>query len=141
MPAPIETIRKTTNEKWIIAPRLVAGLPLLGIGFMHLIGSAPLRPIVEAAGLPLPGLQAVVAPIFQVLAGLLLLSGAFARVGGILGVGAMLVALYAHLVIDQWPNPDEPPIVLPVLVLIGSALVLWRGSGAWGLDSATSKHP
>jgi uncharacterized membrane protein YphA (DoxX/SURF4 family) len=49
---------------------------------------------------------------------------------------AVLGALYAHVVIDVWPNgPDnEPPMALPLAVMACAAYVLWRGAGRWSLD-------
>jgi len=92
-----------------------------------------MRPILEAAHIPLPALNAVVAPIFEVAAGLMILLGGFARIGAAIAIGTMLVALYAHLTAD-WP--DEPPVVLPVAVLAAAAYVLYQGAGRWSLDAA-----
>ncbi len=125
-------IRETKPAKEVIVFRLIAGLPLVLFGTMHLIGSPPMRPILEAANIPLPGLNAVFAPIVQVLAGLLLLSGAFARVGALLAAPTMVVALYSHAVAD-WD--DEPTPLIAVAVLVCSLYVLWRGAGAWSLDA------
>lgn len=48
----------------------------------------------------------------------------------------MLGAIYAHLVIDVWPNgpENEPPLALLVAVIAGALYVLWRGAGRWRLD-------
>jgi len=48
----------------------------------------------------------------------------------------MLGAIYAHLVIDVWPNgpENEPPLALPIAVLLGAAYVAWRGPGRWSFD-------
>lgn len=126
---------KTEALKHVIVARLIAGVPLLGIGVMHLIGAAPMRPILEGAGIPLPGLNAVVAPLVEVAAGLMLLAGAGARIGGVLGAVTMLAALYAHAVFT-WD--DEPPIVLPIAVLAACLYVAWRGGGAWSVDARGS---
>lgn len=131
MSSALESIRRTRPLKHILIARLIAGLPLAGISVMHLVGAAPLRPILDAAKIPMPDVNAVVVPIVGVLAGLLMLSGAFARVGAALACGSMAVAIYAHLTAD-WP--DEPPIVLPITVLAASLYVLWRGGGAWSVD-------
>ncbi len=130
----LQPLIRTGNFKHMIAPRLIAGLPLAGIGMMHLTGAAPLLPILEAQGVPMPGLNAMVAPLFMVIAGLLLISGTLTRLGGVVGVMVMLGALHAHLTIDVWPNPDEPPIFLPIAVLIASAYSVFRGGGAWSVD-------
>ncbi len=129
-------LRTTSNLKHVLVPRLIAGLPLLVIGVMHLTGAAPMRPILEAARIPLVDFNAVAAPAGEVLAALLLLSGGMARIGGLIALGAMSVAIYAHIVAD-WG--DEPPIALPIVVLACSAYVLWRGAGAWSLDLAATR--
>jgi uncharacterized membrane protein YphA (DoxX/SURF4 family) len=126
---------RTNSSKLMLIPRLLAGLPLIGINAMHITGAAPLRPILEGANIPMPGVNAVVAPIAGLIAGLLLVSGAFARVGALVGLGSMSVAIYTHLVSD-WA--DEPPIALPIVVLLASAWVLWKGAGAWSIDAHRS---
>ncbi len=136
MSSPLESIRRTRPLKHVLIARLSAGLPLLGLNIMHLIGAAPLRPILEAAKIPMPGVNAILAPVLGGLAGLMLLSGAFARVGAAIGCGSMAVALYAHVTAD-WP--DEPPIVLPIAVLAASLYVLWRGGGAWSVDGTSGR--
>lgn len=145
----LDTLRKTdASMKHVIGLRVIAGAPLAFFGLMHLIGAMPMRPLVEAAGLPAPGLMSVLAPIAQLLAGLLLLSGAFVRVGALLAIGTMVGAIITHLKIpnDQWPvattdaaqGPWPEPVFLmyvAIAIVLLSAYVLWRGSGAWGLDA------
>lgn len=136
MPSTLSSLRQTAALKHVIVARVIAGVPLAGLGFMHLIGAAPMKPILEAAKIPLPDLNAVVAPLVEVVAGLLLLSGAFARIGAILACVTMAVAIYAHLAAD-WV--DEPPIALPIAVLLAALYVLWRGGGAWSVDAASAR--
>jgi len=117
--------------------RTVAGVPLLGVGLAHaLVPDTPMRPLVEAAGIPLAGLVSPVGVAVEIVAGLSLLLGLWARVGGALALPVMLGAVYAHLVIGVWPNgpENEPPIALPIAVLVCAAYVLWRGPGRWSLD-------
>lgn len=127
----MKNLRQTESLKHLIVVRLIAGLPLVAIGLMHITGAAPMRPILDAASIPLPGINAIVAPLAQVVAGSLILIGAWARVGALLASGAMVVAIYAHLAAD-WA--DEPPIVLPIAVLFAALYILWRGAGARSLD-------
>ncbi len=127
----MHTLIRTGPLKAMIVPRVLAGLPLVGLNLMHLTGAAPLRPILEGAGIPLPGLNAVVAPVFGLLAGLMLLSGGLARVGGVIAIGTMSAAVYTHLVHD-WT--DEPPVALPIVVMLAAAVVVWKGAGAWSVD-------
>ena len=116
--------------------RILAGLPLLVIGAMHLFGQAPLGPILEGANMPMPELTAQLAPVIEVLAGLMLVLGFRGRVGAILGIGSMAAAIATHLrfeATETFAWPDEPPIVLPIVVLLLCALVVVKGPGAWAL--------
>lgn len=116
--------------------RILAGLPLLLIGAMHIFGQAPLGPILEGAKMPMPELTAQVAPILEVLAGLLLVLGFRGRVGALLGIGSMIAALATHLRFEATATfawPDEPPIALPIATLVLCVLVLVKGPGAWAL--------
>jgi len=136
MSTALESLRRTRPLKHVLIARLIAGLPLLGLNIMHLIGAAPLRPILDAAKIPLPEVGAIVAPILGVLAGLMLLSGAFARIGAAIGFASMAVALYAHLTSD-WP--DDPPIILPIAVLSAAAYALKHGGGARSVDGRSGR--
>lgn len=118
---------------------------LLGIGLSHVfIPEAAMRPMVEAAGFPLPAIIAPVGVAVQIVAGVSLLLGWWARIGGLLGIVSMLGAIYAHLVIEEpWPglSAEGPPDALPVVVLVGAAYVLWRGAGLWSLDRRRMTEP
>lgn len=130
-------LRATTGHRHLALVRVVASLPLLGIGLAHVfVPDAPMRPLVEAAGFPLPALVAPLGVAAEVVAGVLLLLGIWARVGAALAIPTMLGAVYAHLVIDVWPNgpANEPPLALPLVVLAAAAYILVRGAGRWSLD-------
>jgi len=143
-------LTKTTNQKHLAILRIIAGAPLVMFGIMHLTGAAPMEPLVEAAGLPMPGVTAIVAPLAQLLAGLLLISGAFTRIGALIAIPVMLGGLITNLKIpnDQWPTPSDldPAIMVPgaepamltplaIVVILLSAYILFKGAGAWSVDS------
>jgi uncharacterized membrane protein YphA (DoxX/SURF4 family) len=135
-------LRATGRERHAIVPRLIAGLPLLGIGLAHVFDpAAPMTPLVEAANLPAASLLSPIAVAVEIIAGLLILAGFYARIGAALAVPTMAVAVYVHLVIDVWPNGagNEPPILLPLAVAACALYVLWRGAGRWSLDAVTSR--
>ncbi len=116
--------------------RIMAGLPLLAIGGMHLFGTAPLGPILEGANMPMADVTAKVAPVLEVLAGLMLLLGYRGRLGAILGIGSMAAALATHVrfeATEAFAWPDEPPIALPILTLVLCLVVLAKGPGSWAL--------
>lgn len=129
------TLRTTRPALHLTALRVLAALPLVWIGSLHLIGYAPMRPILDGMGSPVPGLMNWLVPILEVVGGTLLLVGFQARIGALLVLGPMLGAIVAHLVHD-WA--DEPTILLPGLVLLGVFQVLWGGAGSFSADLAAS---
>jgi putative oxidoreductase len=132
-------IQATSGGRHLIVPRLIAGLPLLLIGLAHVFDdSARMTPLVEAAGLPAVSLLSPTAVAIEIIAGTLLLLGLYARLGSVLAIPTMAVATYAHLAIDIWPNPNEPPIALPLIVIACAAYILWRGAGSWSVDRLTA---
>lgn len=130
----LQTLRRTASEKWLIVPRLVAALPLTVFGAFHLTGMSPMMEILIRAGIPWPGLNFYLGPLFMVIAGLSMGLGFYARIGAILGAGAMVVATYSKLVIEEWPGPMEPPLALPLVVLAACLILLVKGAGAWSYD-------
>lgn len=132
-----QRVRATRAYRHVLLPRIVAGVPLLGIGLAHAVmPEAPMLPLVQAAGFPFAAVLAPISVAIEIIAGLALLLGFWARIAGLLAVPVMLGAVYAHLVIDVWPNgsENEPPLALPIAVLLGAAYVVWRGAGRWSLD-------
>jgi len=130
----LSDLRKTTPAKWILAPRLTAALPLFVFGSFHLTGMSPLLEILRRAEIPFPEINFYLAPLFMVVSGLSLGIGFYARIGALIGTGAMIVATYSKLVIEEWPGPMEIPLALPLLVLAGCLIVLIKGPGAWSAD-------
>lgn len=140
-------LQATTNCKHIAIARFIAGAPLLLFGIMHLTGAMPMKPLLEAAVLPAPGLTAILAPLMQIAAGVLLLSGAFARIGGGIAILTMFGAFVTHIKIpnDQWPDPDggvmdEPVAMMAIaaVVILTAAYVTIKGAGPWSFDNKNS---
>lgn len=134
----IRCLRKTNQSKTTIGPRLIAALPLIVIGIGHLVEPESFRHILVGSGIPMPDLNLVVAPVVEVAAGILLLVGLFARVGGLAAISTMVVALYSHAVIDMSVLPEAmamPPIILPLAVLASAIWVTYTGAGRWSIDS------
>lgn len=130
----LRSIRETGSQRWLLAPRLIAALPLAGVGLAHMSGVTPLMEILERAAIPLPAVNYFIAPIIMVIAGVSLGTGYFARIGAALGAAAMLVATYSKLVIEVWPGSIPMPIALPIVVLAACLVVLWKGAGALSAD-------
>ena len=128
-------LRKTGPAKHLTVIRSLSALPLILIGAQHVIGTAPILPIIEGARIPQPVFFSYIVPPLEVIAGLLLLIGLYARIGALITLPTMGVAMYAHMVHD-WA--DEPVIVLPIAVFLGVLQVLWGGAGAFSTDLAAS---
>ncbi len=127
--------RSTQKQGWLLLPRLVAGVPLAGLGMMHLLKPEAFKAMIQAAGMPQASL--IAAPLLEILAGILILSGFFSRIGGILALASMAGALYAHFVInpDLLPATVEmPPIMLPIVVVLAGLVIVALGGGRWSLD-------
>ncbi len=137
----INCLRKTNDSKITIAPRLIAALPLIAIGIGHLVDPESFRLILDGAGIPMPEINQIIAPVGEIAAGILLLVGLFARAGGLVAASTMLVALYSHAVIDPSTLPETmamPPIVLPLIVLASALWVAYAGAGRWSIDSKSA---
>jgi hypothetical protein len=56
-------------------------------------------------------------------------------------IGIMTVATYVHVVVDDpslFPlQPSEP--IIPVVVMLGSVYLLWRGGGSWSRDLMSTR--
>src|SRR6516165_8299650 len=90
---PLTTIQHTNPWKFLVVFRLVAGLPLVFLAVLHLIYLDDLRAILTAGRLPSPDVYAVVVPLVEILAGVLLLAGLWTRVGGMFALGVMMSAM------------------------------------------------
>jgi uncharacterized membrane protein YphA (DoxX/SURF4 family) len=135
-------LRRTEPHRHVLVARLIAGLPLLAFGLAHVfVPEASMLALVEEMGAPAAGVVAPLAVAVEIVAAALLLAGALARLGAVAAIGVMAGAVYAHLVIDVWPNgaENEPPLALPLAVIVASAYVLWRGAGRWSVDRALTR--
>ena len=130
-------LRRTKPVHHLAVIRVLCAIPLLGIGTQHLIGMAPMEPILEGANFPLVSFFALAVPILEILTGLALVMGFYARVGAFVVLGIMCGAIYAHVVHD-WT--DEPIILLPTAVLLGVLQVLWGGAGAFSSGLVASSE-
>ena len=101
-------ITKTRGHKFVIVPRLLAGLPLLGFGLLHFFKPDHFREILIASDIPMVELNMYAAPAAEAIGGILLLLGLYARVGGILGIATMAVAIYTTVVFSGMAVADLP---------------------------------
>jgi uncharacterized membrane protein YphA (DoxX/SURF4 family) len=131
---------QTTTQSWPAGVvRLMLALVFLMTGPMKLL----VPQLAEAwsgqliaAGLPFYELSRWSVPFLELLLGIVLAIGIFVRPAALVVIGIMVVATYVHVVVDDpslFPlQPTEP--IIPAMVLLGSAYVLWRGGGSWSRD-------
>ena len=132
-------LRRTADDKLGGTIRVFLGVLFVMTGVMKLVVPALADAFAGqllAAELPFYTLSRWSVPFVEIAVGALLLVGAYARVAGIVVVGLMSVATYVHLVVDDpslFPlQPSEP--IIPIVVVVLSGYVLWRGAGAWSSD-------
>jgi uncharacterized membrane protein YphA (DoxX/SURF4 family) len=120
----------------MLLPRLLAGIPLVLFSAMHFRNPEHFRDILTAGGMPVVEVNVWAASSAEMLGGELLLTGFFARVGGLLGVGTMVPAILTTVRLANLPDaPIVPPLPLPIMVLVASTVVLVLGGGAWSGDA------
>ena len=149
MNACMQKLQHTKNSKLLLLPRLLAGGPLLVFSIMHFKNPEHLRNILTASGIPFVEINAFVATVTLLFAGLMLLSGFLSRIGGLLGIATMLPAIYSTVVLmrmtpENLPGgltevPFVPPMPLPVMTLIMSLIVVVFGGGL-SVDWMMSRH-
>ena len=94
-----------------------------------------------AAQLPFYELSRWTVPFLELFLGVVLALGILVRPAALAVIGIMAVATYVHLVVDDpslFPlQPSEP--IIPGLVMLGSAFLLWRGGGSWSRDLKSAR--
>lgn len=134
-----DDLRRTSDNRTAGLVRLFLALLFLMTGVMKL--AVPMLADafsgqLLAAGLPLYEPSLWIVPILEMLLGFVLAVGLLVRPAAVAVVGLMCVATYVHLVVDDpslFPlQPSEP--IIPLVVIVMSGYLLWRGSGAWSLD-------
>lgn len=138
-----EQLRKTVDDKGLGVIRILLGLVFLSTGSMKflipMLWTAWSGQLTQAE-IPFYTINLYFVPITEVLIGLLLLLGFYARLGALVVIPMMVVATYVHMVVKDpsvFPlQPAEP--VIPLVVLVLGAYVLWRGAGSWSLDLISS---
>ncbi len=137
-------ILATKKDKILGVTRILLGAQFLTTAIMKYFEpfSANWDAQLTQANIPFYTLSLWLGPIVEMVVGLLLVSGFLSRIGGLIGVAFMIAAAYAHLVVDPnflpFGNVTNFHVLVPLMILAGSAYVLWRGGGAWSADLRSS---
>ena len=135
----IEQLRKTTNDRLAGVLRLLLGVVFFMAGILKVVvpslGKAFSGQLI-AAEIPFYDLTLFTVPVVEMALGINLVFGLHARLSAVVAAVLMVVATYVHVVADDpslFPlQPLEP--VGPLVLLLMSLYVLWRGAGAWSID-------
>jgi putative oxidoreductase len=135
----INDIRKTSDNKLLGIIRIALGIIFLMTGVMKLFipmfTEAWLGQLIQA-GIPLVTFNFFFVPIIETTLGLLLLKGYYVRFFTLIIFPIMLVAIYAHIAVDDaslFPIQPKFPIV-PIIVIIMAIILLRYGAGSWSDD-------
>ena len=135
----IETIRQTSDDKVAAAIRWSLGILFVMTGVMKLTmadyGAAWSIQLIEAK-IPLYAFNYWFVPVFEIVLGLFLLIGYYVKVGALLVLPLMLVAIYVHLTVTNpgaFPSQPQEPY-MPIIVILMALLILLKGAGSWSSD-------
>ena len=134
-----EHIRNTSDDKLVAVVRLLLATVFVMTGVMKLVvpmlGEAWSGQLL-AANVPFYTLTRWTMPFVEIGVGVALTVGTYARLASVIVMGIMVAATYVHVVVDDptlFPlQPSEP--IIPLIVLLMSAYIVWRGAGAWSVD-------
>ncbi len=135
----LDRLLTTTNDRVAGVFRVLLGIIFLMTGLMKLLVprlSDAWSGQLLAANIPLYTVSRWSVPFVEIALGTALLLGVFARGAVAIVIAIMVAATYVHLEVDDpslFPlQPSEP--VIPLLVMLLSFYILWRGAGAWSVD-------
>ncbi len=135
----MKKLRQTSPNKWVGTIRTMLGIIFLMTGIMKLtfaeFGSAWSIQLIEAE-IPFYTINYWLVPVFEIILGTILITGFYSRIGAVMIIPIMLVAIYVHITVSNpaaFPaQPQEPYI--PIAVIIMAVIVLIKGGGNWSQD-------
>ena len=141
----MKNLRQTSSGKLVGTIRMILGIIFLMTGTMKLalvdFGAAWSIQLIEA-GIPFYTFNYWFVPIFEILLGIILLLGYYSRIGALLVLPVMSVAIYVHSTVsnpDAFPAQPQQPYI-PIVVIIMALFILKRGGGNWSMDLKSSNN-
>ena len=135
----MKKLRQTSPNKWVGTIRTMLGIIFLMTGIMKLsfaeFGSAWSIQLIEAE-IPFYALNFWFVPILEITLGITLLVGYYSRIGAVMIIPIMLVAIYVHITVSNpaaFPAQPQEPFI-PIAVIIMAVIVFIKGGGNWSLD-------
>ncbi len=135
----MKNLRQTLPNKFVGVIRIFLGVVFMMTGAMKLTladyGAAWSIQLIEAE-IPLYTFNYWFVPIFEVILGIVLILGYYSRIGALMVLPIMLVAIYVHLTVSNpgaFPSQPQEPY-MPIAVIILAFFVMKKGGGNWSMD-------
>lgn len=135
----MKNLRQTFPNKFVGITRIMLGIIFLMTGLMKLTladyGAAWSIQLIEAK-IPLYTFNYWFVPIFETIIGAFLLLGYYTRIGTLLVLPIMFVAIYVHLTVtnpEAFPSQPQEPY-MPIAVVMMAIVVIIKGGGNWSID-------
>ncbi len=141
----MEKLRQTSPSNWLGFIRIMLGIIFLMTGIMKLtlveFGSAWSIQLIESE-IPFYAFNYWFVPVFEIILGIVLITGFYSRIGALMIIPVMFVAIYVHITVSNpaaFPAQPQEPII-PIAVIIMAIIVLIKGGGSWSLDLKTKEY-
>ena len=135
----MKNLRQTFPNKFIGIIRLMLGIIFIMTGSMKLFladyGTAWSIQLIEAE-IPFYAFNYWFVPVFEVILGIVLFLGYYSRIGALMVLPIMLVAIYVHLTVSNpgaFPSQPQEPY-MPIAIIIMAFFVMKKGGGNWSMD-------
>ena len=135
----MKNLRETFPNKFVGITRIMMGVIFIMTGLMKLTlaeyGAAWSIQLIEAE-IPFFTFNYWFVPVFETILGIALLSGYYSRIGGLMVLPVMLVAVYVHLTVINpaaFPSQPQEPYI-PIAIIVMAIIVIIKGGGSWSLD-------
>jgi len=135
---------QTLPSKFVGVVRIMLGIVFAMTGVMKLamtdFGAAWSVQLIEAK-IPFYTFTYWFVPILEIFLGVILLIGYFSRIGALIILPVMLVAIFVHLTVTNraaFPAQPQEPFV-PIIVIIMALIIIVKGGGKWSRDLRVSQ--
>ena len=139
----MKNLRQTSPNKFIGAIRIMLGIIFVMTGVMKLTmadyGTAWSIQLIEAE-IPFYDFNYWFVPIFEFVLGIILLLGYYSRIGALMILPIMVVAISVHLTVSNpaaFPSQPQEPYV-PIVIILMAFVVMSKGGGNWSMDLKSS---
>jgi len=139
----MKNLRQTSPNYWVSIIRIMLGIIFIMTGVMKLTmadyAAAWSIQLIEAE-IPFYAFNFWFLPVFEVVLGVILLLGYYSRIGALMVLPMMLVAIYVHLTVTNpgaFPSQPQEPYI-PIAVILMAIIIIIKGGGKWSMDSKSS---